>query len=128
MQTELPTAYSSTPQVFDLSPEQKLDLDRKANEGDNSAALRLNEYYALTIGDPEQGIPYLRMAVERGSLKAMWILAAHFESSEDGRHCEALALYEKLSMIETQAVERNKAMVAKASLQTNLDTKGSECP
>jgi hypothetical protein len=120
MQAELPIAYSSTPEIFDLSPQQKFDLERKANLGDNEAALRLNEYFSLTIGEPEKGVPYLRMAIDRGSLRAMWILAAYLENADDHRECEAVALYEKLSVFEIKVEEQNQAARAKAALQAKV--------
>jgi len=124
MQSELSVSYSSTPQTFDLSPDERRLMERKANVGDVDAALRLNEYFALSVGEPDKGVPYLRMAVEKGNRRAMWILASHLVNSESGGNCEALALYENLSRIEIEEVERNDAKRTWLTLQAKLGT----CP
>jgi hypothetical protein len=59
---------------LDLSKAERLQLERKAAEGDASAALRLWTYYAIELHDGLSGDRWLCRAAELGDAKAQWNL------------------------------------------------------
>ena len=59
---------------LDLSDAERLRLERKAADGDTSAAMRLWGYYALELHDGLSGDRWLCRAAELGDATAQWNL------------------------------------------------------
>ncbi|EGZ4337177.1 sel1 repeat family protein [Salmonella enterica subsp. enterica serovar Texas] len=65
---------TSTPDIFNLSERDKLNLEKKSKDGDSNASFRLYEYYAFTLNDNNRLMEYLRTAALQGSVIAQYNL------------------------------------------------------
>src|SRR5678816_1470334 len=59
---------------LDLAEAERLQLERKAADGDASAAMRLWTYYAIELHDSRAADPWLCRAAELGDATAQWNL------------------------------------------------------
>ncbi|MEG4191197.1 MULTISPECIES: hypothetical protein [unclassified Microcoleus] len=66
--------------VFHLEPRELSEQMALAQSGSNEAALRVADHYALSELSPEQSLPWLVMAAERGNVRAMQNLSYHYGS------------------------------------------------
>lgn len=62
-------------QSFNLTLDEREQLEREAKAGDAEAALRLSQYYGFAKTDLEREVLWLRKAAELGSASAQYNLA-----------------------------------------------------
>ncbi|EKT7570211.1 Sel1 repeat [Salmonella enterica subsp. salamae] len=63
---------SSTPQLFDLSINEKSELEVRSNSGDSGASYRLHQYYTYTCHNVDKQVKYLARAASQGDVIAQY--------------------------------------------------------
>lgn len=61
----------SPSQTFALTKMEMDALELKAKQGDGDAALRLYQYYAIYLGEPQAGLRWKRIAVQKKTLRLL---------------------------------------------------------
>lgn len=62
----------STFTIYDLSDEQKFDLEKKSKNGDAEASFRLYQYYCFTINNIDELLKYLEISASQGNIIAQY--------------------------------------------------------
>ena len=76
----VPVETSNTGKAFFLDGAELSAHMRRARSGDNEAAVRIAEHYAMAELKPEEELPWLLMAAERGHIGAMTSLGYRYGS------------------------------------------------
>jgi hypothetical protein len=64
-------ALRSPSQTFALTKTEADVLKHKARQGDGAAALRLYQYYAIYLGEPQSGLHWKRVAIQKKTLRSL---------------------------------------------------------
>ncbi|EAS4922321.1 sel1 repeat family protein, partial [Salmonella enterica] len=57
----------STSTIYNLTDEQKFELENKSKDGDSEASFRLYQYYCFTINNIDEQLRYLEISASQGN-------------------------------------------------------------
>lgn len=107
-------------QSFDLSVDEREQLEKRAEAGDAAAALQLAEYYSLAMHDVDRQVVWLRQAAELGNAFAQYNLASMLVNDTKHRNpSEARAWLEKAKT--SAYAEGNDDLLSRIALRRNIE-------
>lgn len=62
----------STSTIYNLTDEQKFELENKSKDGDSEASFRLYQYYCFTINNIDEQLRYLKISASQGNIIAQY--------------------------------------------------------
>lgn len=62
----------STSTIYNLTDEQKFELENKSKDGDSEASFRLYQYYCFTINNIDEQLRYLEISASQGNIIAQY--------------------------------------------------------
>ncbi|EBJ9321950.1 sel1 repeat family protein [Salmonella enterica subsp. enterica serovar Idikan] len=58
--------------MYNLTDEQKFELENKSKDGDSEASFRLYQYYCFTINNIDEQLRYLKISASQGNIIAQY--------------------------------------------------------